>query len=108
MKVKIYNDKLKNTLKNNGISKKGMSNYKNPIQSMFCDLKGKLFVRSPKDDDKKRCYYFDIFQKGEFINRIAFEIPDNIDGIAFRDDFAYGFDCDNNSITVYEYNEVEK
>ena len=112
-KVKINNDKLKSSLKKNGISKKGLSDYKNPIEFMFCDPNGRLFVnsprdaRSPKDDNKKRCYFFDIFQMGEFINRIAFEIPDNIDWISFKNDFAYGFDCDSNSITVYEYKEVK-
>jgi hypothetical protein len=106
-KVKTNNDKLKNTLKNNGISKRGMSEYHRPIESMFCDPEGRLFVRSRKDDDKKRCYYHDVFQKGEFINRVAFEMPDNIDGFAFRNDFAYGFDCENNSIIVFQYKEVK-
>jgi len=85
-----------------------MTDYERPIEKMFCDTKGRLFVQSPKDDDKNRCYYFDVFQKREFINRVAFEMPDNIDGIAFRNDFAYGFDCNNNSITVFQYKEVKK
>lgn len=107
-KVKINNDKLETSLKKNGISKKGLPDYKNPIEFMFCDPKGRLFVNSPKDDDKENCRYFDVFQKGEFINRIAFEVPDNIDWIVFKNDFAYGLDCENNSITVYQYKEVKK
>ena len=105
-RVKINNDKLKSSLNKNGISKKGLSDYKNPIELMFCDTKGRLFVNSPRDDDKGGCYHFDIFQNGEFINRVAFEVPDNIDWIVFKNDFAYGFDCDNNTISVYEYKEV--
>lgn len=105
-KVRINNDKFGKTLKQNKISTKGMSDYERPIQSMFCDTKGRLFVRSSKDDDKKSSYFFDVFQKAEFINRVGFEMPSNIDGIAFRNDFAYGFDCNNNSIIVYEYEEV--
>jgi hypothetical protein len=107
-KVKIDNEKLKKTMKKNGISSKGLTDYQTPVQYMFCDLKGRLFVRSSKDDDKENCRYFDIFQKGEFINRIAFEVPDNIDWIVFKNDFAYGADCGNNSITVYQYEEVKK
>jgi hypothetical protein len=106
-KVRINNDKLKKSLKTNGISKKGLSEYKNPIESMFCDSKGRLFVNSPRDDDKKRCKYFDVFQKGEFINRVSFGIPDNIDWIVFKNDFAYGFNCENNYISVYEYKDVK-
>lgn len=107
-KVEIDNEKLKKTLKKNGISTKGISDYQRPIEFMFCDPKGRLFVNSPRDDDKENCRYFDIFQKGEFINRVAFEVPDNIDRIVFKNDFAYGFDSDNNSIKVYQYKEVKK
>jgi len=85
-----------------------MSDYKKPIEFMFCDSKGRLFVRSPKEDDKENYGYFDVFQNGEFINRVAFEVPVNIDGFAYRNDFAYGYDYDNNTMTVYEYKEVRK
>jgi len=107
-KLESDNEKLKKTMKKYGISSRGLADYERPIEKMFCDSKGKLFVHSLRDDDKGRCYYFDIFQKGEFLNRIAFEVPDNIDRICFRNDFAYGYDCDNNAITVYEYKEVRK
>jgi hypothetical protein len=107
-KVEINNDKLNKTMKKNGISNRGLRDYKKPIQYMFCDPEGRLFVRSSKDDDKGRRYHFDVFQKGEFINRVAFEVPNNIEWIDFKNDFAYGFDCTNNSITVFEYKEVKK
>jgi len=105
-KVETDNEKLKKTMKKYGISSRGLTDYQTPIQCMFCDSKGKLFVQSSRDDDEGRCYFFDIFEKGEFINRIAFEVPDNIDRIVFKNDFAYGYDCDNNSMTVYQYEEV--
>ena len=49
-----------------------------------------------------------LFLKGELINRVAFEVPDNIDAIRFRNDFAYGYDYEDNAIVVYEYEEVRK
>ena len=107
-KLESDNEKLKKTMKKHGISSRGLADYERPIEKMFCDSKGKLFVHSLRDDDKGRYYYFDIFQKGEFLNRIAFEVPVNIDRIVFKNDFAYGYDCDNNTITVYEYKEVRK
>jgi hypothetical protein len=106
-KVKFDNEKEKERLKKHGISSKGMSDYKKPIEFMFCDSKGRLFVRSPKEDDKENYGYFDVFQNGEFINRVAFEVPVNIDGFAYRNDFAYGYDYDNNSMTVFQYEEVK-
>lgn len=105
-KLKTNKDKLKKTLEKHGISKRGLSEYKTPIHYMFCDQEGRLFVRSSKDDDKDNCSYFDIFQNGEFMNRIAFEISENIDRMIYRNDFAYALDCTNNSITVYQYEEV--
>jgi hypothetical protein len=106
-KVKFDNEKEKERLKKHGISSKGISDYKKPIQYMFCDSKGRLFVRSPKEDDKDNCSYFDIFENGVFLNRVVFEIPDNIEGIVYRNDFAYGYDYDNNSMTVFQYEEVK-